>query len=66
MDATRVQIKLQAYVQLTLFHVVHVVHRCQLCGGVMHLQFDACETMTYKLVRSVILTFGLYVNYEMR
>jgi hypothetical protein len=32
----------------------------------MHLQFDACVTMTYKLVRSVILTFGLYVNYEMR
>jgi hypothetical protein len=32
----------------------------------MHLQFDACVTMTNKLVRRVILTFGFYVNHEMR
>jgi hypothetical protein len=47
----------------TLFHVAH---QCRLCGGVMHLQFDACVTMTYKLVRSVILTFELHVTHEMR
>jgi hypothetical protein len=66
MDATRVN-------QILGMRSFNLVSRCftlftnvNCAGGGMHLQFDACVSMTYQLVRSVILTFGLYVNHELR
>jgi hypothetical protein len=56
--------------QITGISPVNSVSRCSpmstVRGRVMHLQFDACVIMTYKLVSSVILTFGFYANHEMR